>query len=99
MRTRRFVPIVLGVVVAVVTLFPAATARAQPKFGGWESLGGALRGAPAVSSWSSGRLDVFVRGTDDAMWHKWWDGNTWSGWEYQSGVLSAHPSAVSWGPN
>ena len=30
-----------------------------------------------ASSWAPGRLDVFVRGTDNAMWHKWWDGSAW----------------------
>ena len=29
---------------------------------GWESLGGVLTSGPGVSSWSSGRLDVFVQG-------------------------------------
>jgi hypothetical protein len=43
----------------------------------WESLGGVLSSGPGVSSWAAGRLDVFVRGTDNALWHKWFDGN-WS---------------------
>ncbi|HEU5202674.1 MAG TPA: hypothetical protein VFU17_00110 [Candidatus Limnocylindrales bacterium] len=63
---------------------------------GWESLGGVLTSSPAVSSWASGRLDVFVRGTDSALWHKWWQ-NGWSGWESLGGVLTSGPAAVSWG--
>ncbi|WP_108718751.1 hypothetical protein [Miniimonas sp. S16] len=62
---------------------------------GWESLGGGLSSGPAVSSWSSGRLDVFVRGTDNALWHKWFAGG-WSGWESLGGVLTSDPAAVSW---
>jgi len=65
---------------------------------GWESLGGVLTSAPSVSSWSSGRLDTFVRGTDNALWHKWFQ-NGWSGWESLGGVLTSAPGAVSWGSN
>jgi predicted phage baseplate assembly protein len=68
-------------------------------FGGswsdWESLGGVWKSGPAVSSWGSGRLDVFVRGTDDALWHKWYDGG-WFHWESLGGVLTSDPAAVSW---
>jgi hypothetical protein len=63
---------------------------------GWESLGGTLISAPSVSSWGSGRLDTFVRGTDSALWHKWHQGG-WSGWESLGGILTSEPSAVSWG--
>ncbi|MFD9903568.1 hypothetical protein [Streptomyces sp. NPDC059063] len=63
---------------------------------GWESLGGALTSGPAVSSWAGGRLDTFVRGTDSALWHKWYD-HGWSGWESLGGVLTSEPAAVSWG--
>ena len=59
-------------------------------YSGWESLGGVLTSGPAVSSWDDGRLDVFVRGTDKALWHKWFDGR-WSGWESLGGVLTSSP--------
>src|SRR5689334_17758289 len=62
---------------------------------GWESLGGFLISAPAVSSWASGRLDVFALGQDHALWHKWFDGG-WSGWESLGGYLTTAPAAVSW---
>ena len=61
----------------------------------WESLGGILTSGPGASSWSSGRLDVFVRGTDSAMWHKWYE-NGWSDWESLGGTLTSSPGAVSW---
>jgi peptidoglycan hydrolase-like protein with peptidoglycan-binding domain len=70
----------------------------QVHWSGWESLGGVLTSSPSVSSWASGRLDVFVCGTDSALWHKWYS-NGWSGWESLGGVLSSSPAAVSWGPN
>jgi hypothetical protein len=37
------------------------------------------------------------------MWHKWWDGSSWSGWENlgspMGNGLRSKPTAVSWGPN
>ncbi|WP_238554057.1 hypothetical protein [Gordonia sp. KTR9] len=48
-----------------------------------------------MSSWSSGRLDTFVRGTDNALWHRWFH-NGWSEWESLGGVLTSAPTAVSW---
>lgn len=49
-----------------------------------------------VASWGSGRLDVFIRGTDSALWHRFYDAGTWSAWESLGGILSADPAAVSW---
>jgi len=45
--------------------------------------GHAFRRAPSITespvavSWSADRLDLFVRGTDGAVWHKWWDDSQW----------------------
>jgi hypothetical protein len=65
----------------------------------WEKLGGAFASAPAAASWSPGRLDVFVRGTNDHLMHKWWNGSAWSHWEDLEGDLSEAPAAVSWDQN
>jgi hypothetical protein len=43
-----------------------------------------------------GHLDVFVRGSDNALWHKWFAGGSWSGWESLGGALTSDPSAVGW---
>ncbi|MEO6797990.1 MAG: C39 family peptidase [Candidatus Dormibacter sp.] len=51
--------------------------------------------AAAVSSGAPDRLDTFIRGTDNQLWHKWWDGRTWSPWEPLGGQLTADPAAVS----
>jgi hypothetical protein len=40
-----------------------------------------------------------VIGTDGALWHKWWDGAAWRGWESLGGVCVDAPGAASWGPN
>ncbi len=65
----------------------------------WESLGGILTSAPAAVSWGPNRIDVFVRGTDNALWHIWWDGNRWSSWESLGGMLTSSPGVSSWQPN
>ena len=61
----------------------------------WESLGGTITAGPAVSSWAPGRLDVFAKGADNALWHKWCDGG-WHDWESLGGVIDNEPAAVSW---
>ena len=68
---------------------------------------GAAGKASAVSSWSSpnasagapNRIDCFARGTDRAMYHRWWDGSAWGGWESLGGIILEQPSCVSWGPD
>ncbi len=69
------------------------------KWYGWENLGGILTSGIGVSSWAANRLDCFVRGTDNRMYHKWWNGSSWLGWENLGGILTSAPAAVSWGPN
>ncbi|MFI5283082.1 MAG: CAP domain-containing protein [Candidatus Dormibacterales bacterium] len=70
-----------------------------PPLPGWTSLGGGITGSPAVSSWGASRMDAFVRGNDDALWQKTWNGTSWGPWTSLGGVLTAEPTAVSWGPN
>lgn len=65
----------------------------------WEDLGGVLTSSPAVSSWQTNRLDVFGRGQNNALWHKWWDGVRWSEWEDLGGILTSGPAAASWASN
>ncbi|MEZ2319093.1 MAG: hypothetical protein ACBR15_08875 [Microcoleus sp.] len=66
---------------------------------GWESLGGLLTSGPDVCSARAGHLDVFVRGGDNALWHRWFDESGWSNWESLGGFLTSDPTAVSWGNN
>jgi len=54
---------------------------------------------PAVSSWAANRLDVFVRGADNAIWHAWWDGTKWNAWQSLGPAIVSNPAAVSWGLN
>ena len=87
-------------VVAVVSVFsPPSRSPAEPL-----DLGKAIREAtadgltsdPTAVSWSANRIDVFARGPDNALWHKWYDGQ-WSGWESLGGSLASGPDVASWG--
>jgi len=65
----------------------------------WESLGGVANFGAAVASWAPGRLDVFATGTDNQLWHKWFDNNVWYDWEPLGGGLTSPPAAVAAGFN
>jgi spore germination protein YaaH len=65
----------------------------------WFSLDGVVTSGPDASSWGAARTDVFARGGDNGLWHRYWNGTVWSAWEDLGGVLTEDPTAVSWGPN
>lgn len=44
---------------------------------------------PTASSWGPGNIDVFCRGGNKALWHAWWDGSNWHGFEDLGGVIPA----------
>ena len=56
---------------------------------------------PRLATWGPDRLDVFVLGTDRALYHKWWDGSAWgpsvNGYEYLGGICMSPPEVVAWG--
>jgi hypothetical protein len=43
-------------------------------------------------------VDVFAKGSDSQLWHKWWDGVQWNGWESLGGNLTSGPAAASTAP-
>jgi peptidoglycan/xylan/chitin deacetylase (PgdA/CDA1 family) len=47
------------------------------------------------------RVDTFARGTDGAIWHRWWDGQRWVAWESLGGLTPAEssPASASWAYN
>jgi hypothetical protein len=69
------------------------------KIAAWVSLGGQLakNTGPSVCSWGPGRLDVFAEGTNGALYHKWWNGTSWSGWQSLGGKLTSAPGATATG--
>lgn len=64
----------------------------------WDRIGGYLTSGAAVASWTSGRLDAFVRGGDNGLYHISYQNGAWSGWDFLGGTLTSAPAAVSWGP-
>ena len=74
-----------------------------PSLTGYERLGGVCIVGAAAVAWGPNRLDVFVLGTDSALYHKWWNGSAWglplTGFERMGGICVGPPEAVAWGPN
>jgi len=83
------------------TQFPFSTAKGvvlpeQRRWHGWESLGGIITSKPSAVSWGNNRIDAVARGTDSAVWHRWWDGTVWRGWESLGGRIQGAPAICSW---
>jgi len=53
----------------------------------------------SVSSWDCNRLDIWVRGADNSLMHRWWNGLEWSDWVSSDRNLTSAPAAVSCGDN
>jgi len=64
----------------------------------WGSLGGTVMSGPSICSWGVGRLDIFVRGADNAVWTRTLESETWSEWKSLGGAITYDPAAVSWAP-
>lgn len=80
--------------------FRSQTGAPAPAWHSPVNLGGQIVGDPDASSWGWGRLDVFARGTNDALHTIYFDGTNWSGWSNLGGpTLTSAPGAVAWGPN
>ena len=76
---------------------------------GWTSLGkplaGPLNSHPAAVSWDGGRIDVFVRGPSNHLYHRWWTTSAgWAAWEnlcaspHPNCYLFSAPDVSSWAP-
>jgi hypothetical protein len=68
-----------------------------------ENIGIKVLGTPAVSSWQEGRLDVLIRSTDNRLFHRVYQNETWQGANWtdltDGKQMDTSPAAVSWGPN
>ena len=51
--------------------------------------------SPAVTAQNANSLDLFVRGSDNALWYKYWTGTTWTTATSLGGNLSSAPAATS----
>ena len=63
--------------------------------------GVSLTGKPASVSWSSSRIDVFVRGSNNTLWQRFFANGSWvPGWFPIGGAeATSSPAVSSWGPN
>lgn len=65
----------------------------------WEDLGGAPAGitqSPGAAVRGGFNIHLGIRGSDGQLYHRYWNGNQWSGWEQRGGTLASGPSLVSW---
>jgi hypothetical protein len=53
-----------------------------------------LGSAPAVVAAGDAFRDIYVRGQDGAVYHKYWDGQLWSGWQSISGGIVGAPGVA-----
>lgn len=61
---------------------------------------GHTRHAPAASAQAGTRIDSWVTGLDNGLWHQWSNlAGTISGGEALGGILTSSPAAVSWASN
>lgn len=51
--------------------------------------------APAAAAAAVDNLDVFVRGDDNALWWRHYDGSSWTAWESLGGALTSSPAAIA----
>ncbi|TMQ22159.1 MAG: hypothetical protein E6K82_13825 [Candidatus Rokuibacteriota bacterium] len=68
----------------------------SPQWTSWTSLGGGFTTAPAVAVNFDGRLEVFGRGTDNALWHNAQAsaGGSFAGWSSLGGVITSAPAVT-----
>ena len=57
-------------------------------------MGGQTNSNPAASSAQAGTIDLFMRGTDNALYTRHFTGSSWSSWTYLGGSLTSGPAAA-----
>ena len=76
----------------------------QSGWSAWQSLGHpsstTLVGTPSATSWAPGRVDVYCKGADDAVYRDYWTASTgWVGWIAQGGTIVGDPGSCTWAAN
>lgn len=64
--------------------------------GGWDDpvdLGGTTYDSPSIIARADGHLNVFIRGTNNQLYHKFWSVAGWSGWVSLGGNILSGPAA------
>ena len=81
--------------------YPATTSASLAKGGSaqphWSKIGGQLASGtgPAADAQDANSINIFVQGTDHALWYSHWGGTKWSAWKSLGGVLTSSPAATS----
>jgi hypothetical protein len=87
------------IVANLQTYYPATQSASLAKgvTGHWSKIGGQLASGtgPAADAQNANSLDVFVQGTDNALWYKHWDSTKWSAWKSLGGSLTSSPAVTS----
>jgi hypothetical protein len=68
----------------------------EANWGEWTNLGGTLTEPPGATATRQGKVEVFGRGTDGALYQRSWSGQVWSGWVRVGGSILGSPAATSW---
>jgi hypothetical protein len=78
---------------AHITSLVISRAASISEASGWETLAGSIH-RPIVGTNADGRLEVFAKGLDGALWHIWQlaPGGPWSSWHSLGGQLSTNVS-------
>jgi hypothetical protein len=58
---------------------------------------GKATSAPAAVAHSDGKMDLLVRGYDQSLWHRHYDGSAWGEWDNAGGLLISGPAIASRG--
>jgi len=80
----------------LVSLLSVLSANILPAAPAWENLGGGFQGKPVGLLGSDLRMEVFVRGKDNALWFaaQTSPGGSWTGFVSLGGVIVSNPTAV-----
>ena len=76
---------------------PTTVVRSHTGWSDWAGLGGGLTSSIAVGRNADGRLEAFVRGGDNALYHLWQTSpnGTWTDWSSLGGFLTSDPVVAS----
>jgi hypothetical protein len=61
----------------------------------WTNLGGVIKGGPDALSFVHRHVEVFARGTDNNLYHRWLAGGNWVAWDALGGPVDSDPAAVA----
>lgn len=86
-------PPMRAIVRLLALTFVSLLAWAQP---GWAVT---VDSSPSAVSPNAGAFDVFVRGSDGALWHRWYANGQWQPWGNLGGCIVGDPQAISPGPD